>query len=151
VVSGERDRLKQLVLILVDNALSYTPEGGEVRLALTTEGSEASLRVEDDGIGISTEVTAHAFERFYRGAEAQRLDPSGTGLGLSIARWIVERHGGTIVLGPGVPRGTRATVHLPMAVTRSTTATSGSPAGARREPSPGGRAEIVTRTPLPPA
>lgn len=115
VVSGERDRLKQLVLILVDNALSYTPEGGEVRLALTTEGSEASLRVEDDGIGISTEVAAHAFERFYRGPEAQRLDPSGTGLGLSIARWIVERHGGTIALGPGVPRGTRATVHLPKA------------------------------------
>ena len=114
VVDGERDRLKQLVLILVDNALSYTPEGGEVRLALTTEGSETSLRVEDDGVGISTDVVAHAFERFYRGAEAQRLDPSGTGLGLSIARWIVERHGGTIALEPGVPRGTRAMVHLPI-------------------------------------
>jgi len=112
-VSGERDRLKQLVLILVDNALSYSPEAGEVRLAVTREGSEALLRVDDDGIGIPEEVADHAFERFYRGTEAQRLEPAGTGLGLSIARWIVERHGGSIALEPRESGGARATVRLP--------------------------------------
>lgn len=113
VVTGERDRLKQLVLILIDNALMYTPAPGEVRVSLSRAGSEALLCVEDDGIGISPEVATRAFERFYRGADAQRLDPAGTGLGLAIAHWISERHGGRISLEPQVPRGTRATVHLP--------------------------------------
>lgn len=113
LVHGERDRLKQLVLILVDNALSYTPPPGEVRLSLRHEGAETVLAVEDDGIGISRETAARAFDRFYRGAEAQRLDPAGTGLGLSIAKWIVERHGGTVAIRARSPHGTLATVHLP--------------------------------------
>ena len=113
VVSGERDRLKQLVLILIDNALSYTPAPGEVRVSLSRAGSEAVLCVEDDGIGISPEVAARAFERFYRGADAQRVDPAGTGLGLSIARWIIDRHGGTISLETRAPHGTRAAVRIP--------------------------------------
>lgn len=113
VVFGESDRLKQLQLILLDNALSYTPAGGEVRLALARDGDEAVLTVEDEGIGMDPEVVAHAFERFYRGEQAQQLDPGGTGLGLSIARWIVERHGGSIALEPRAPRGTRVVVRLP--------------------------------------
>jgi signal transduction histidine kinase len=113
VVPGERDRLKQLVLILTDNALSYTPGGGTVLLSLRRDGSESVLVVEDEGIGISPQTTARAFERFYRGEEAQRLDPAGTGLGLSIAKWIVERHGGSIALGPRAPRGAVVTVRLP--------------------------------------
>ncbi len=120
LVEGERDRLKQLVLILADNALSYTPAPGEVRLSLRREASETVLTVEDEGIGITADTAAHAFERFYRGDEAQRLDPAGTGLGLSIARWIVERHGGTIALVPRVPRGTQATVRVPTAQDRAT-------------------------------
>ncbi|MBI2773655.1 MAG: HAMP domain-containing histidine kinase [Chloroflexi bacterium] len=115
LVEGERDRLTQLVLILVDNALSYTPPPGEVRLSLRLEGAQTVLRVEDDGIGISEETATRAFERFFRGEEAQRLDPAGTGLGLSIARWVVERHGGTISLEPRAVRGTRAAVRLPVA------------------------------------
>ncbi|HZP94925.1 MAG TPA: HAMP domain-containing sensor histidine kinase [Candidatus Limnocylindria bacterium] len=113
VVQGERDRLKQLVLILADNALSYTPAPGEVRLSLRRKARETVLVVEDEGIGVSAETAARAFERFYRGEEAQRLDPAGTGLGLSIAKWIVERHGGTIALGQRQPRGTSVTVRLP--------------------------------------
>ena len=116
VVHGERDRLKQLVLILVDNALSYSPEASAVRLSVATTGSEALLCVDDDGIGVSSDVAARMFERFYRGPEAQRLDPSGTGLGLSIARWIVERHGGQIALGAREGGGTRAAVRLPATV-----------------------------------
>ena len=113
LIQGERDRLKQLVLILADNALSYTSAPGEVRVSLRREASETVLTVEDEGIGVSDETAARAFERFYRGDEAQRLDPAGTGLGLSIAKWIVERHGGTIALLQRSPRGTRVTVRLP--------------------------------------
>lgn len=113
LVQGERDRLKQLVLILADNALSYTPVPGEVRLSLRRGGGEAVLLVEDEGIGFSAETAAHAFDRFYRGDEARRLDPSGTGLGLSIAKWIAERHGGTIALRRRDPRGTVVSVQLP--------------------------------------
>jgi signal transduction histidine kinase len=115
VVIGERDRLKQLVLILADNALSYTPVPGGVRISLGRAGSEVLLCIEDDGVGITTEVATRAFERFYRGEEAQRLDPAGTGLGLAIAHWIVSRHGGTIALEPHAPRGTRAIIRLPAA------------------------------------
>jgi signal transduction histidine kinase len=112
-VQGERDRLKQLVLILADNALSYTPAPGEVRLSLRREARETVLTVEDEGIGVSAETATRAFERFYRGEEAERLDPAGTGLGLSIAKWIVERHGGTITLHQRAPHGASVTVRLP--------------------------------------
>ena len=113
LVQGERDRLKQLVLIVTDNALSYTPAPGAVSLSLRREASEMVFTVDDEGIGVSPEIAALAFERFYRGENAQRLDPAGTGLGLSIAKWIVERHGGTIALRQRVPRGTSVTVRLP--------------------------------------
>ncbi|HET8568634.1 MAG TPA: HAMP domain-containing sensor histidine kinase [Candidatus Limnocylindria bacterium] len=115
VVRGERDRLKQLVLILTDNALRYTPAPGEVRLSLRRKGGEAVIVVDDDGIGIGPETARRAFERFYRGEDARRADPAGTGLGLAIARWIVERHGGAISLEPRQDRGTRASVRLPAA------------------------------------
>ncbi len=123
VVSGERDRLKQLLLIVLDNALSYTPPPGGVRLSLTLSGSEAVLVVDDEGIGITSEVARRAFERFYRGGEAQRLDPAGTGLGLSIAHWIVARHGGSIALEPRAPRGTRVIVRLPVVATADAAST----------------------------
>ncbi len=121
IVEGERDRLKQLVLIVADNAQSYTPSPGEVRISLRREGSESVLVVEDEGIGIGAEVAARAFERFYRGEEAQRLDPAGTGLGLSIAQWIVERHGGSIAIAARAPQGTRVTVRLPAAASPQVT------------------------------
>lgn len=113
VVSGERDRLKQLLLILLDNALSYTPAPGRVQLSLTIVGSEVVVSVDDEGTGITPEVAQRAFERFYRGEEAQRLDPAGTGLGLAIAKWIVDRHGGAIQLQPRATKGTSVTVRLP--------------------------------------
>jgi signal transduction histidine kinase len=120
LVQGERDRLKQLVLILADNALSYTSAPGEVRISLRRESTETILTVEDEGIGVSAETAAHAFDRFYRGEDAQRLDPAGTGLGLSIAKWIVERHGGAIALRRRAPRGTSVAVRLPALPERAT-------------------------------
>ena len=120
LVQGERDRLKQLVLILADNALSYTSPPGDVRISLRRESTETILTVEDEGIGVTAETAAHAFDRFYRGEEAQRLDPAGTGLGLSIAKWIVERHGGAIALHQRTPRGVIVAVRLPALAERAT-------------------------------
>jgi len=113
-VNGERDRLKQLVLVLLDNALRYTPEG-TVDASIADDGKDAVLRVEDDGIGIAVSELPHVFERFYRGEAARRIDASGSGLGLPIARWIVERHGGTIRIETGERRGTLVTVRLQLA------------------------------------
>lgn len=113
-VNGERDRLKQLVLVLLDNALRYTPTG-TVDVSIADDGSDAVLRVEDDGIGIALSELPHVFERFYRGDAARRIDASGSGLGLPIARWIVERHGGQIRIESRPSHGTLVTVRLPLA------------------------------------
>jgi two-component system, OmpR family, sensor kinase len=113
-VNGERDRLKQLVLVLLDNALRYAPTG-TVDVSIADDGTEAVLRVEDDGIGIALSEVPHVFERFYRGEAARRLDASGSGLGLPIARWIVERHGGQIRIESRSSHGTLVTVRLPLA------------------------------------
>ncbi len=115
-VSGERDRLKQLLVVLVDNALRYTPPPGKVAISVSDDAHDAVIRVEDEGIGLPNAATSLLFERAYRGQAARAMDPSGSGLGLSIARWIVLRHGGTIVLEPNDGRGTRAVVRLPRSV-----------------------------------
>jgi len=112
-VRGERDALFQLVVALLDNALRYTPDG-QVAISLARDGEAAVLRVDDEGIGITPEELPRIFDRFYRSERARRVDRSGSGLGLAIARWIVERHGGAITLEPRAPRGTRATVRLPL-------------------------------------
>ncbi|MDX2007999.1 MAG: PAS domain S-box protein [Meiothermus sp.] len=120
LVSGHRDRLKQLAIILLENALKYTPPGGVVRLEVIPDETNVVLRVSDTGIGISKEDLPHVFERFYR-ADLSRSktwafggqDPGGTGLGLSIAKWIVEQHGGEIGLESELGRGTVVTVRLP--------------------------------------
>jgi signal transduction histidine kinase len=75
------------------------------------------LRVDDDGIGIALAELPHVFERFYRGDAARRMDASGSGLGLPIARWIVERHGGTIRIEGSERGGTLVTVRVPLHVT----------------------------------
>jgi len=113
-VNGERDRLKQLVVVLLDNALRYAPTG-MVDVSIADDGTDAVLRVEDDGIGIALSELPHVFERFYRGDAARRLDASGSGLGLPIARWIVERHGGQIRIESRPSHGTLVTVRLPLA------------------------------------
>ncbi len=115
VVRGERDRLKQLVLIVLDNALRYTPADAKVEMALSIEDGAAVIRIDDEGVGVTPADIGRAFERFYRGEDARRIDPSGTGLGLSIARWIVGRHGGTVELQSRPAGGTRAVVRVPRA------------------------------------
>lgn len=114
LVDGDRDRLADLVGVLLDNAARYTPEGGSVGAELSIDDGSAVLRVSDTGIGLSEEDRGRVFERLYRGARARALRPSGTGLGLAIARWIVESHGGTILLANRPEGGTIATVTLPV-------------------------------------
>jgi signal transduction histidine kinase len=114
VVDGDRDRLTELVGILLDNAARYTPAGGVVHTDLSIDGANVELRVRDTGIGLNDEDRRRAFERLYRGTRAREVRPSGTGLGLPIARWIAESHGGTIDLANRDEGGAVATVSLPL-------------------------------------
>lgn len=113
-INGDEDRLKQLLLILLDNALKYTPDAGQVTLGLRHSNTEAELFVRDTGVGIAPEHLPHIFERFYRADPARSRDPGGTGLGLSIAQWITEQHDGKITLESQPGHGTLATVCLPL-------------------------------------
>ena len=114
VVEGDRDRLRELFGILLDNAARYTPPGGNVIVALGVLGGRAIVRVEDTGIGLGEVDRERLFERLYRGPHARAMRPSGTGLGLTIAHWIVESHAGTIELAGRDGGGTVATVVLPI-------------------------------------
>lgn len=112
-VMGDRDRLKQLLVILTDNALAYTPSGGSITLGLVNLGDVAELVVNDTGIGIGTEELPHIFERFYRADKARSRARGGTGLGLSIAQWIAVVHRGEIRVTSERGKGSRFTVVLP--------------------------------------
>ncbi len=112
-LTGDPDRLKQLLLILLDNAIKYTPPGGRVSVSLRRDGANAELTVRDTGVGIPAEALPHVFERFYRADPARSRDPGGTGLGLPIAQWIVEQHGGRITLDSEPGKGTTVAVLLP--------------------------------------
>jgi two-component system, OmpR family, sensor kinase len=112
-VLGDEDRLKQLVLILLDNALKYTPAGGQVTLGLRLRDQQVEITVRDTGVGIAAEELPHVFERFYRADPARSRDPGGTGLGLPIARWIARQHGGDVSLSSVPRQGTMVVVQLP--------------------------------------
>jgi signal transduction histidine kinase len=113
VVEGDPDRLKQLLLIPLDNALRYTPGTGRISIALRRRRTEVEISVRDTGIGIDASELPHIFERFYRADPARTRDPGGTGLGLGIARWIAMQHGGAIRLASEPGEGTTVTIRLP--------------------------------------
>ena len=115
MVQGDPDRLKQLVVNLLDNGLKYTPADAPVTVDLKSGADKAVLTVRDAGIGISAEDIPHVFERFYRADPARSRDPGGTGLGLAIVKWIVEQHEGDISIDSVALRGTTVTVRLPLA------------------------------------
>jgi signal transduction histidine kinase len=141
IVRGDRDRLKQLLANLVENALRYTPPGGAIDVRVTGESmgpsvqhasgaarsrtardsvmhglpTTALLTVSDSGIGISAADLPHVFERFYRADRARSRAFGGSGLGLSIAQYIVHAHGGSIeASSPGPNKGTTFSVRLPL-------------------------------------
>jgi two-component system OmpR family sensor kinase len=117
LVCGDKDRLKQVMVNLIGNAISYTPLGGEVVVGVGKSENLARLTISDTGPGIPAEDLPHIFERFYR-AEKSRTrsrDGKGFGLGLSIAYWIVNNHGGKIEVNSKVGEGTTFCVWLPLA------------------------------------
>jgi signal transduction histidine kinase len=114
LVEGDRDRLRELFGILLDNGARYTPAGGSVVARLEVSDMRAVVVVEDTGIGLDAADEPHLFERLYRGGRARQIRPSGTGLGLAIARWIVDAHGGEIRLSNRPNGGTSAEVSLPV-------------------------------------
>jgi signal transduction histidine kinase len=114
-IEGDREQIRQLVVILVDNALRYTPEGGSVAVIVGKAGNDVALEVRDTGIGIPRDAQDHVFERFYRADEARNRDSGGAGLGLAIAKQLVEDHEGRISLESVPGEGSTFTVRLPHA------------------------------------
>lgn len=112
-VQGDRGWLHQVLLNLLDNALKYTPSGGQIRIGAWQEGDEIKVEVEDTGVGIPQKDLPRIFERFYRVDKARSRQLGGTGLGLSIVKHIIERHGGKIGIKSEEGRGTKVWFTLP--------------------------------------
>ncbi|MDO8445747.1 MAG: heavy metal sensor histidine kinase [Deltaproteobacteria bacterium] len=112
-IEGDEMRLRQVLLNLVDNAIKYSPSGGEVELSLTRDKEYAHISVKDTGIGIAKEDQEKIFGRFYRVDASRSREVGGTGLGLSICKWITEGHGGKISVVSDIGKGTTFTVSLP--------------------------------------
>lgn len=120
---GDSDRIKQVLLNLVSNAIKYNIEGGRITIAVSRNtaaagGQQISLRVSDTGRGISSEDIDHLFERFYRIPGSERIS-EGSGMGLAIANKIVEEHGGRIVVTSELGKGTDFVVNLPLSASRA--------------------------------
>jgi two-component system, OmpR family, sensor kinase len=114
-ILGDRDRLKQVLLNLISNAVQYTPEGGEISLSLSKKKKKACLLIQDTGPGIPAEDLPHIFERFYRTEKSRtRSKNAGFGLGLSIAYWIIEKHKGKINVKSTEGQGTSFEILLPL-------------------------------------
>jgi len=111
----DRNRIRQLLLNLVTNAVKYTPSGGAVSLGLSDQGDTVTVTVGDTGIGIAAGDLEHIFDRFWRAdpARSREGESPGTGLGLAITKWVAEAHGGSIVVQSRPGRGTLFTVALP--------------------------------------
>jgi len=114
-VSGDDASFRELFLILIDNAVKYTPEHGAVSLHMNASRDMATIEVKDTGIGISPEDIPYVFDRFWRADKVRSRQMGGTGLGLSIAKWIAEQSHGSITVESTLGRGSRFSVQLPLA------------------------------------
>jgi len=115
-IQADEDRLGQVLLNLVGNALQYTPSGGRVLVRARVEGNRVQVAVIDAGIGIAAEHLPHLFDRFYRPDASRSRAGGGTGIGLTIARRLIEAHGGEIVaMSEGLGKGSTFMVSLPVA------------------------------------
>lgn len=113
-ITGDKVRLRQVILILLDNALRHTPKGGKILLTIKKQDNHALINVSDSGEGILRKHLAHVFERFYQVESDRREGNSGSGLGLSIAKSIVETHGGKISIQSEMNKGTTVICSLPL-------------------------------------
>jgi signal transduction histidine kinase len=116
-VDGDRARIKQVVVNLLDNAIKYTPPGGTINLNVHARGGKAVLEVVDTGMGIPASALPHIFERFYRVDQARSRDAGGAGLGLAIVKSICAAHGGKVEVESAEGKGSQFTVELPLATT----------------------------------
>jgi heavy metal sensor kinase/RND family efflux transporter MFP subunit len=114
IVEGDKVRLKQVVVNLLDNAIKYTPEGGTIWLKVRSHKEKAVLEIADTGIGIDPAALPHIFDRFYRSAEAKAGRVDGTGLGLAIVQSIMDAHGGSVSAGSRENQGTVFRMELPL-------------------------------------
>ncbi|QGQ47935.1 sensor histidine kinase [Metabacillus sediminilitoris] len=112
-IFGNKDRITQLLYILLDNAIKYSKESGSVTLSITMEKNLVTISVKDNGIGIDEKNLTHIFERFYRVDKARTRQQGGHGLGLSIAKWIVDIHGGRISVESKIGEGSTFIVKIP--------------------------------------
>ncbi len=113
-ITADRDRLEQVILNILTNAIKYTPDGGKISLRAAANATHVAIGVRDNGIGVPKEDQPHLFERFYRVEKSRTTGTGGTGLGLAIAKELVEAHGGSIKLQSELGVGTEITVLLPI-------------------------------------
>lgn len=109
----DKERIKQVIINLIDNAIHYTPETGSVSLSLGSTDEHVRIKVTDTGIGIEEKAIPRVFERFYRVDKARSRNTGGTGLGLAIVKHIVEVHNGKIEVDSTVNEGTGISIYLP--------------------------------------
>ena len=114
-VDGDRERIEQVLMNIVSNAIKYTPDGGKIQITAGVNGKNVFVRVSDNGIGIPEKDLPRLFERFYRVDKARSRESGGTGLGLSIAREILKEHKGDIRIESVYGEGTDVTITLPIA------------------------------------
>jgi heavy metal sensor kinase len=115
LVDGDRARLKQVIVNLLDNAIKYTPDGGVVRLTVAAVAGDAVCEVADNGVGIPPEALPHVFDRFFRVDAARSRDGGGVGIGLAIVKVICAAHGGGVEVESEKGRGSKFRVRLPLA------------------------------------
>ena len=113
-ITGDKERIEQVLINIMSNAIKYTPDGGEIGLYASVCASGVEIRVKDSGIGIPEEDLPHLFERFYRVEKSRTSETGGTGLGLAIAKEIVEAHGGDISIESKRDVGSTVIIHLPV-------------------------------------
>jgi len=111
-IAGDPSWIERVLLNLLDNAFKFTPSGGAVTVRLSETAEHAVLEVRDTGVGMTSDVLPHVFERFYRGDPARSAGGFGVGVGLSLVKWVVDRHEGTVTAEASPGRGARFTVNI---------------------------------------
>lgn len=112
MILGDKERIHQVLVIFLDNALKFTGEDGEITISGRQEGNNIYIDIKDNGVGIKPEHLSRVFDRFFQ-ADPSRTDREGTGLGLSIAKWIIEKHKGRLSVDSTVGKGTQFTLMFP--------------------------------------